>query len=386
MKNLERGGEKIEQRELNAEDKKQLCEIWSEVILGRGTAPKNIADLSDNEIRDWLSSSLMSEIKILSDDWHLVPNQELIEALAAEEAEEKSQKQRAYLDKCREKINEFTEQNREEKSKRSTRWDSWPKTMTANNDFNCVGATMVGADLLDRAEIENYYGNPSGHAVNIIRLSDKTWFYVDFRNDIITEIKPEEVEIAGVKTLKIDNDLIDYQLIPLLDKNGLAEFALGNLDSLIKEDQDSDTINLNPGEQAAKKIVKEHSAIIEKVDVHNIYQAIFSDQISLHSSSEMRAEEERIKLAWDFESSLEGLTRKMVNELGKEKALKLTADNANQIEEYFSGAGELSDIPNSLRTTLEKIKESLAELSKKDHQLSARMQKKILDKIKKSKK
>src|SRR3989344_6205421 len=121
MKNLERGGEKIEQRELNAEDKKQLCEIWSEVILGRGTAPKNIADLSDNEIRDWLSSSLMSEIKILSDDWHLVPNQELIEALAAEEAEEKSQKQRAYLDKCREKINEFTEQNREEKSKRSTR-------------------------------------------------------------------------------------------------------------------------------------------------------------------------------------------------------------------------------------------------------------------------
>src|SRR3989338_3988695 len=100
MKNLERGGEKIEQRELNAEEKKQLGDIWSEIILGRGTAPENITDLPDGEIRDWLSSSLISEIKILSDDWHLVPNQELVETLQAEGAKEKSQKQTAYLKMC----------------------------------------------------------------------------------------------------------------------------------------------------------------------------------------------------------------------------------------------------------------------------------------------
>ena len=70
-------------------------------------------------------------------------------------------------------------------------------------------------------------------------------------------------------------------------------------------------------------------------------------------------------------------------QLGKDQAWKLTADNADQIEEYFSGAGELSGLPDVLVGILETIKKSLIELAAKDEQLSIRMQKKILDRIKK---
>ncbi|MDO8669207.1 MAG: hypothetical protein Q7K65_02850 [Candidatus Buchananbacteria bacterium] len=383
MKNFETGVEKIEPRELDAEEKKQLGQVWSQVILGRSVKPEKIEEMSNDELKDWLSSSLMSEIRILADEWGIAPDQKLIEETKEDiEAAEKSKRQMAYIQKCLENINEFAEQDREEKRQRSQHWDSWPETMRENKDFNCVGASMLGADLLDRAEIENYYGNPSGHIMNVVKLADGRLVYADFRNDLVTEINPEEVEVAGIRTLKIDNDLIDYQLIPVVDKNGLAEAALGNLSSLIKEASESDVSNLNPHEKEARRVAQQHQNLIEDVSVYDIYHTVFSDNMSFHSSLEMQAEAERVQLIYDFEDSLKELTAEIINSLGQKESLKLMLDNVDQIEEYLSGAGELSSLPDFLGEIFKKVKEALAELAQKDEKLALRMQSKIIGRIK----
>lgn len=92
-----------------------------------------------------------------------------------------------------------------------------------NDGINCVGCAVLTGLILEnnneKLGLKNIeFGNPYGHAVDIVTLADDRVLFVDTRNGRISDLQigvnTTIEEYDGVKVYKVNSDKIGYKIIP----------------------------------------------------------------------------------------------------------------------------------------------------------------------------
>lgn len=374
----------VEQQELSPEQKKTLGEVWTEMVIDNGNTPENIGEMAEDEIKQYLFDSIMKDIEKFSKELGLQIDAELVKKIQnTESVEEKSAFELEYIRKAHAQVDEIV-QKFDRSADKSTKWDSWPKRMRETKEFNCVGATLLGIYLLEKGGIKSQYGNPHGHVINIAKLSNGEWWYVDFRNgkQNIIKLEPEEIVIADVPTLKINQPNIDYRLIPLYANSEVAGSVLGNLSSLKHEAEDECIPNEDIERKEAKEYLEKYGQNFQKADFSLLHQSLYSKFIEFDKTDEMQKEITRIDSMRDFEKPVQNFTKTLTKE--QEKALvEEIKTKKESIESFFCKDDEsvLQDVSQELKKVLELFLESLKSVKEKQPEVYQEAVDKIVGRI-----
>ncbi len=297
---------KKEIRELSGERKKALADLWTEVAIDNAIPPQEIEAMSSAEIKKWLFESLMSDVDILAEEWGMDLDVALIEKIQQTESGfEREKLEIEYFLAAHAKIDERVKKFSRSPEK-SAKWDSWPKKMRETGEFNCVGATLLGIRALGAAGIENYLGNPYGHAVNIVKTSAGNWFYVDFRNGKrnVFNLEPEIVKINEVTVLKVKSPRTDYRLIPIDDVEDISSSIIANFSSLAREAVDPSVPDQSPEKKDAKEIMDRYGAKLNCEELDDFDEALFPGIIHFDETPETQEEKRRLKSQRNFEDEI----------------------------------------------------------------------------------
>ena len=250
--------------ELSISEKKFLMDYWQDNILGKKVDIEFDVDAADNEeMKKWLYETLMkraSEVYRQLIDSPLdrrapISDRKVDESLRQErqaidnelqiigqrinleqDVATKVQLQLEYLKKCGDLFRRI-------KSNFITPFpelpfkSNEPKYIEQNQEFICGGAALLGSVIFERDNItQKYYrGRASGHSVDIVRLADGGWCYVDLANGIVEIINPTgEMDENGIpleKTgncpiLEFNNEAIVYQKVPIMKKEDAPTYFL----------------------------------------------------------------------------------------------------------------------------------------------------------------
>jgi len=307
---------KQERQEISPEQKKILGEVWAEMVVDNSDTPKNISSMTTEEIKKWLFESAMKDVESFTNELGLKNDQVLIEKIQkTENLGEKSALELKYIRNVHAQVDSLVH-NFDRSENKSTKWDSWPKRMRETKEFNCVGATLLGINFLEKSGIKSYYGNPGGHVVNIAKLSNGEWWYVDFRNgkQNIIRIEPEETFLADVLVLKINHLSIDYKLIPIYENSEAACSILSNLASLKSAAENKNIPDENIENKEAKEYLEKYKSNFEKTDFSLFHKILYSKFITVRKTKEMQGEIRRINNMREFEKPIQAYTKTLSKE------------------------------------------------------------------------
>jgi hypothetical protein len=291
-----------EKPELTSEQKKILGEVWTEMVVDNVDVPENIDEMTQDEVKRWLFESIMKDTEIFAEELGLKIDNDLVEKIRkTKNLDKKSALELEYIKKAHSQVDDIV-QRFDKLARKSTKWDSWPKKMRETKEFNCVGATLLGIHLLENGGIKSYCGNPADHILNIVKLSNGEWRYVDFMNgkQNIKKIEPEEATIARVPVLKIKQQNIDYKLIPIYENSEVAGSVLGNLSCLEQEAEDPNTPDENIEKKEAKKYLEKYGRNFQKADFSLLQESLYPKLIEVDDTEEMQQEIERINTMIEF--------------------------------------------------------------------------------------
>ncbi|MDD5396752.1 MAG: hypothetical protein PHW24_01690 [Candidatus Moranbacteria bacterium] len=316
----------------------------------------NVESMDDKEIKQWLYRSLMHEISTIGLQLGFEADKKLIETIAnTEDRKEKSRVQLEYIYSCNEQFKEIAKTDMP--GKNSSRWDTMPLTMRENKSFNCVGASLLGHDLLRKCEIENFFGNPAGHVMNVVRLDNNDLWYVDFRNDRIEKMQPEIIEINGIKSVNLINTSNVYNYVPLLEVTEAPAFIFGNIRALKSEATNDEYLDDFPGKDDAKKIYQRFKKELDEISPGKFRQFLYSETDSLWSGDQMQNERERVtrfySLCRNLFSPLNPEIRKAISEEIQTKKVLVR----QFFDENTSGDGMSVDMKNVLSLYRQKLNE-----------------------------
>lgn len=356
---------------------KDLAQVWSNLVLEEKEAvPSDVDTFSDDEMSEWLYQSVLKEAGDLAREWNLVPDEELVTKLKkVDNPDEKAGLELQYIQDCQQRFKKFEDQIKTSKDK-SNKWDFWPSRMKKRGQFNCSGATLLGTYLLEHAGIKSEIGAPSEHAVNVAYLSDGRTYYVDFRNNITADIsQSEETEIAGAKTLKIDNENIDFKLLPVFPKECNVGSLLGNLDELKRVGRSKkkpSTADELASKQEAEKYMQEHQEQMDSFDSYGWYSKLYKPLDDVSVSKEMRQEAKRLKIMEKYEHPKRA--NDYIQSLSAEAKTALDREAKQQIEGikklmYEDNKQILLEVSKTLKEFLEIYYEEMQKLKEKNPDL-----------------
>lgn len=303
-KNIESTSEK---QELTPEQKITLGESWTKMAVDNASVPEDVSKMDNKNLKKWLFESTMKDIGCLADEWGLKADNDLIEKIQkTEDLNEKSTLELDYIGNAHAQVSKIV-QNFDRSGRKSTKWDSWPKRMRETKEFNCVGATLLGINFLEKGAIKSYYGNPAGHVLNIARLSNGDWWYVDFRNgkNSVIKIEPEETSLVDTPVLKINHPSIDYKLIPLYDKSEAPCSILSNLASLKRKIKYKNIPDKNIERKEEREYLQRYDDNFKKADFSTFHQSLYPKFIEVEDMKEMQREIVRIETLRDFEKPVQ---------------------------------------------------------------------------------
>ena len=322
------------EKDLSLEEKRQLSQMWVDLFVDCEKMPEHAENLSNAEMREWMFQSLMHDSKRLLAEWDLEPDEKLIGDIVREgDSDAKTKLEKDYIldmhKRFTAKIATF------DHSGKSAKWSSWPQEMRAQSLCNCVGASTLGIEILESAGITSYFGNPAGHIVNIARLSDGKWWYVDFLNGSTQckEIEAQEIIINGVTALKVNDVAIDYQLIVYGDNQDMPAFIVNNIIGMDFEASDDAILDTNADKIFAKNyLAKNKTKIPSTDDAKIILKKLYPDIDKIQSTPEMEVERIRIRELYGVEGeSAQAFMRSLTD--GEEEVVKSElAQNSDSIE------------------------------------------------------
>ncbi|MFH1315326.1 MAG: hypothetical protein ABIH67_02905 [Candidatus Uhrbacteria bacterium] len=349
---------------------KHLQKTWQELILFSKDVDPSHEFMSSKETVKWMYKTLMQDVNTLVQDWKLSPDQEVIDGIKTEkDTEIRSQKEIEYIYEIQARLDSWA-RGFDHSGEKSTKWDSWPKRMQETGEYNCVGATMIGMSLLEQAGIKNYFGSPAGHAVNIVELSNGKFWYVDLRNSThnIREIDPKFKKVGQIDVIEINDDLIDYRLVALLDHEQVIGGILHNLAAMENTATQEPDSNENVEVREAKEMFEQSPEIFNGTSYGDIADGLFPEHKVLHDNDEIRQDFERVQDIRAKRSEtikfFETITPAEYVELMKEAGGKTDAIEAFFIEDDDS---ILSECGQGLKMFLKDCARSYAELKIKDH-------------------
>ncbi len=373
-----------EQSELNSEQKRALCDLWTKMIVDNTEVPENIEIMSHEEIKKWLFESIMNDIERFTEELGIQIDIDLVEKIKKEEdMDKKSALELEYINKVHAEVDKIV-QKFVESGEKSTTWDSWPKRMRETKEFNCVGATLLGINLLEKGGIKSYYGRPHEHVVNIAKLANGEWWYVDFRNgkQNIIKIEPDETKIADVSVLEVKQSNIDFGLIPIFDNSEAAGSMLDNLDSLKNCVENENIPNDDIEKKEAKEYLKKYDQNFQKVDFSLLRQSLYPKFVEIEKTEEIKHEADKINKMGDFEKPvndyLKTLTKEQIKIIIQETKIK-----AESIKNLFYQEDKsiLHEASPEMKKVLELFLESLKEVKNEQSEVYRRSVDKFIGKI-----
>lgn len=381
QKNIEVG---TEQQELTSEQKKILGEVWTEMVIDGESMPGNMGEMRQDEIKKWLFESIVKDTEKFAEELGLQIDAALVEKIRnTEDLGKKSALELEYIKSVHAQVDKIV-QSFDKSGRKSTRWDNWPKRMRETKEFQCGGATLLGMHLLEKAGIESYYGNPSGHQVNIARLSNGEWWYVDFINGKrnVIKIEPKETKLADVSVLEIDCPDIDYKLIPIYDHSEAAGRVLHILSILKYEAEDKTIPDEDIAKQEAKEYLKKYAQNFQKADFSLLHQSLYPKFIEVDKTEEMQKEITRIESIRDFEKPVQDYTKTLTKEQ-KEALVEEIKTKKEAIENLFyqEDTSILQEISSELKKVLELFLESLKGVKEKQPEVYQETVDKIVGQI-----
>ena len=377
---------KQERQEIGPEQKKILGEVWAEMAVDNSDTPENISDMTTEEIKKWLFESTMKDIERLENEWGLQANKNLIEKIKkTENLNEKSVLELEYIRNVHDQVDNIVKKFDKSEGK-STKWDSWPKKMRETGKFNCVGATLLGIRLLEKGGVKSYYGNPSGHVLNIVKLSNGDWWYVDFVNgkQNIIKIDPVETTLAGVPVLKINHPSIDYKLIPIYSNSEAPCSILSNLASLKRKTKYENTSDESAERKEEMAYLKRYKDDFQKADFSTFHQTLYPNFIEVEEMKEMQEEILRVDTIRDFEKPVKNHVKTLTKE--QEKILIEEIKNKKESIEnlfYKDDQSVLQKSSPELKKILELYLENLGKIKEKQQEIYQETIFKIVDGIRK---
>lgn len=342
------------EKELTLEEKALFAGAWGEMILGSEKSLEGVEQMSDEEIAEWLSVSLAEEADKLVEEWKLEPEELLVKQVEKEKDPEKKADFEKQLilncsEKMAEKVKEFSNQKTE-----SRKWNSWPRLMREKGSFNCLGATMLGWRMLEKAGIRQYFGHPAGHSVNIAELSNGDWWYCDFLNgkENIKKVKAQKKKVDEFEVLEIDDDFVEYKIAELSDVKKIPFSMLGNLLAL-KEEAENESIDENAlSKKEAANFLERFSEQFKQLDFDKLFDCLFPEDADFYGTETMQNEFKRIKLI----QSANNEAGKFLARLDEDERMKVVAELNSKIdlvEKFLSGEGrEFSPDPSGNATSV----------------------------------
>ncbi|MBU4141365.1 hypothetical protein KKE99_00635 [Patescibacteria group bacterium] len=281
--------ERAESKELSFEEKKQLVEVWGKIVLGKADSLQDIDAMTSEDIKKWLFNSLMQEIDSLAKEWGIESDKDLTRKIQEEQnLENKAKLEAEHIKEMHDKVSGIAENF--DMASADVHWSSWPGRMKETKQFNCVGATLLGINFLNKAGIKSYYGMPAGHVANVARLSNGEWQYADFLvQKLVKKINPSETRLGNTEVLKIDDEDIGFRVVPLLKNSEAPSSILDNLSELKEEE-----INQNMPKETVDYISK-FQGQFSRVDFSDLSKKLYPDARALEETKEMKEEVERKK-------------------------------------------------------------------------------------------
>jgi hypothetical protein len=279
-------------RELTPSERENLAVAWADIAVEGVEVPNGISKWDDDRLRAWLSETFRADTARLVREWGLEPDAALLAELRAEEdPARRADIEMRYIESVNAAITGFQrDEDARQTGERSTKWDSWPRRMRATRQFNCVGGTILGIELLNQAGIQSYEGSPAGHVVNIVRRSDGAWVYADFTNSCIRKLSPNVQVIGGVETLVVDDPTLTYRLIPLTANAEAPKSVLGNLNCCLGGGDPPESID---GAEA-ERIRSLYSTHFEKNDFGALADNLYPGQARYREAPEAQEERRRV--------------------------------------------------------------------------------------------
>ncbi|MDA8611307.1 hypothetical protein N9L18_00375 [Candidatus Pacebacteria bacterium] len=284
--------ESAEELSLNA--KVNLVNSWSEIIVERNV-PENIEDMTDEDLKEWLSQSLMEGTEDFIEQENIQVSGELAERISQEEdVDKRSELELEYLREVQRTVQNYAQgfMSRGE----PTKWNSWPKLMKETKSFNCAGAALIGAYYLEQAGVRSMVGNPVGHVVNVIELSNGKTIYADLVHgeDTIHEVTKEDVVISNTRVLKVDNKNVEYATVPVFGLEDFPSIILGNMASIEKApEKDSESPE---NRERAKNYRDQNSQYFERSNFEEVDKILYIEVNNVFHSQEMKDEEDLVAL------------------------------------------------------------------------------------------
>lgn len=351
--------------DLSAHDKSALAHSWTEMIVSGVEVPSDIQESDPSRLKDWLIETLGDDTQRLIEEWGLKTDQDVVLRIRQEsDSEKKSGLALEYIMAIHSQVDTLTH-GFDKSGRKSTRWDSWPRIMRETKEFNCVGATLLGERLLSAAGIESYCGNPVGHVVNIVRLPNNDWWYVDFRNGkgSVLKIEAEEAELSGVRVLKINHPRLDCRVIPLFDRGELPGVVLDNVSALKQEAMDPKIPDDSPGKNEAVLYMKRFSDDFARTDFSRLHETLYPQLTEILETPEMQEEVVRLDLVEMADRAIKQLGVHIPEEK-REALLAEVRTRLDDIRRFFAEDDSvvLEGVSEDLRRVLELYGRGLAKL------------------------
>ena len=356
--------------ELSPVEKRKLLDFWHKVILGDSPdSVDDVGDLSRDEMRDLLHKKLMERVGDLLEQFGIETDESLIEQIFSEEdLNKKAELEVVYIRRIHKVLDDLVKKFDHSKPK-STKWNSWPGRIADTKEFNCVGAVLLGTKLLEKAGVQQFTGNPPGHVVNIARLSNGDWWFVDFLNgeNNVQKIEPVQREISGHQVLEIDHPMIDYRLVPITPKEEVGKYVVGNLASLqINAYEARDTEQIDDIEISEAVAYAVEHGLLEMNDLSEYRAYLFPSEVDFSDASEMQAESERIErlhaIVDVIAVSIKGFSveniRKIFEEINRNEQVIRKFFYEDDLSIFNDSSPELAKLLNVYRDELADFKEN----------------------------
>ena len=370
---------KSKEKEMSQEEKMEIVEAWGTLISVNNRKPDNLEALSKEELKDWLYKDLLGEMEEIMKEWGLSFDEDLIKKINEEkDLAKRALLEFAYIEKCQEQINKY----KSGFEGKNDKWDAWPKRLKETGRFNCVGSTLIGTIFLEKAGIKNCHGLPVSHVMNIARLADGQYVYVDLINSKIEKINPQIFKLKEVPVMKIKEKFTDYSLIMIRDKKEIVGSIFGNIDYLNTVATDSDSDEDEKNKEAALEYYNKFKKHFAEVDFSKFNTEYFWGPADIYDTDEMLKEAARIGFIYnEMKEAMENFSKRLTREDEKKLFIEIK-NNLDDVIGYFQDdKAKIKKFSGLLRQFVIEYKKAIEPVRQKDTELYNELIQRFKDKF-----
>ena len=278
--------------ELTIEQKKYLVGAWHQIIADNKLPEKDIKEMSNSELKAWLKETVLESAFNIAEEWGIVPQEKF--NIESDDIKEKTGQELAFIMDLKAKIADFIRIN--PRDFQTSRYCFYSRAMQSRYNFNCVGISTIACSIFDSVGAEHYMGQVAGHVLNVVKLSDGRWMYVDYNNkQSIKEFKPEISKRDGHTIFDFNQEGLRYRHMILVCPDEVPVFVLSSFRYFVNNMQKGDNTKTDIDMENEHALLEENKIMCEKIDISKISDILYPDLSTLSDSREMQKERERLQ-------------------------------------------------------------------------------------------